>query len=546
MSVNIAKIKKIQRISPIWFIPIVAACIGLWMVFLAFHNQGPLITLQLDNAEGLEPGKTSIKARSVEVGRVQTVKLSDDLKHVVVTARMNVEAEPLLKKDSRFWVVKPRVGKSGISGLTTLLSGSYLELQPGKSKDSELNFTVMDTPPITSINAPGLRLTLTSDLDSALSVGDPVLYRGFTVGSVEQVGFDTKTRLMDYKLFIQAPYDALITTSTRFWMNSGIQIKAGADGIKVKTGTLETMMSGGVSFGIPPGWDLGNPIKDQRSYNLYQDEDSSSQRRYQESIQYLLLFDDSIRGLSAGAPVEYRGIQIGSVEQAPYMSQDHNLLSAQVHQIPVLIRIEPGRILNAISEKNLDQWQQGFSDAIKQGLRASLRSGNLLTGSLYVDLNFYTDQPKAKGLGHHQNFDTIPTVSTGINRIEQQVITLLNKLNSLDMNGTLNQTKEMLQETQKAMAHVRQVSDSIDKIANQQSSRQLPADVQKTLGDVQKALQGLSANSPAYSNLNDSINSLNKVLRELQPMTRVLSEKPNALLFQPNQAKDPEPRKADK
>ena len=541
---NYARIKKLQRLSPIWLIPIVAACIGLWMVVTTINSQGPLITLEMDNAEGLEPGKTPIKARSVEIGKVQTVRLGNDLKHVIVTAQMNVEAEPLLREDTRFWVVKPRVGKSGISGLNTLLSGSYLELQPGKSKEHKLEFTVLDTPPVTPTNAPGLRIELSSEQDSALSIGDPVLYRGFTVGRVEQAEFKSDSRQMSYQLFIQAPYDALVTSNTRFWLNRGIQLQAATDGIKIKTGTLETILSGGVSFSVPPGWELGQPVKGYRSFNLYADEDSSTIRRYQDKVDYILLFDESVRGLNPGAPVEYRGIQVGSVLAVPFSVPGNDLLTARSRQIPVLIRIEPGRIRGDMDKDQLPNWEKEFTTAVRQGLRASLRSGNLLTGALYVDLNFYPDLPKTTGLGELANYRTLPTASGGLARIEQQVVQLLNKLNQLDIEQVLTNAQTMLTETEAAMANVRQVSASMDKIANQQSSQELPAELKRTLAEMQQTLKGLSASSPAYGELNRSIQSLNRVLREVQPMARTLNEKPKALLFQPDTATDPEPRKA--
>ncbi len=544
MTNNYANIKKLKRISPIWLIPIVAAVIGLWMVFTTIHNQGPLITLQMDNAEGLEPGKTAIKARNVEMGKVETVRLSTDLKHVIATARMSVDAEPLLRTDTQFWVVKPRVGKSGISGLNTLLSGSYLELQPGKSDESKTEFTVLDTPPVTSPNAPGLRIEINSELDSSLSIGDPVLYRGFTVGRVEQAAFQPDTREMRYQLFIQAPYDALVTTNSRFWINSGVQLQAATDGIKFKTGTLETILSGGVSFSVPPGWDLGEPVKNHQKFNLYADEESSTIRRYSANVDYILLFDDSIRGLNPGAPVEYRGIQIGRVLSVPFSLPNLDILTARIRQIPVLIRIEPGRIRPDMDKDKLQDWETEFTTAIKQGLRASLRSGNLLTGSLYVDLNFYPEAPKVSGLGTLDKYKTLPTMSGGLARIEQQIVQLLNKLNQLDVEGTLTKAQTMLTETQAAMANVRKVSASMDKIADQASTQALPAELKSTLADIQKTLQGLSATSPAYNELNRSIQSLNRVLREVQPVARTLNEKPNALLFQPAQASDPEPRKA--
>lgn len=539
-----AKIRKLKRLSPIWLIPMVAAAIGLWMVYSTYHNQGPMITLQMDNAEGIEAGKTEIKTRNVEVGKVQSIKLSDDLKHVIVKARMSKDAEALLGAGARFWVVKPRVGKSGVSGLNTLLSGAYIELQPGHDGDTQSRFTVLDIPPITAPDTPGVRLEIDSELDSALTDGDPVLYRGFTVGRVETAEFIPDTRQMRYLIFIQAPYDALVTTNTRFWMNSGVQVQAAADGIKFKTGTLETILSGGVSFGVPNGWDLGDPIKDHQKFSLYADEATSSIKRYSANVDYILLFDESVRGLAAGAPVEYRGIQIGRVLSVPFSLPNIDILTAKIRQIPVLIRIEPGRIRPDMDKDKLGDWEEEFTTAIRQGLRASLRPGNLLTGGLYVDLNFYPDAAKVQGFGTLEKYKTLPTVSGGLARIEQQIVQVLNKFNKLDLEGTLTKMQSMLTETQTAMANVRKVSASMDKIAAQASTQQLPAEMKQTLQEMQKTLQGLSSNSPAYSELNRSIQSLNRVLREVQPVAKTLSEKPNALLFSPSPEADPQPRKA--
>ncbi|MBP8039953.1 MAG: MCE family protein, partial [Aeromonadaceae bacterium] len=210
-----ARIRNLRRISPIWLVPIVAAVIGLWLVYATLSNQGPLVTLTMSNAEGIEAGKTMIKARSVEVGMVQTVKLSEDLTHVIVTARMAVDTEDLLRQDSQLWVVKPRIERQGISGLSTLLSGSYIELLPGKKNKYRDKFDVMDTPPVAQPDEKGLRIRLISEQSRGLNIGDPVMYRGFSVGRVELSHFSTGSRQMEYQLFITAPYDGLVTNNVR-------------------------------------------------------------------------------------------------------------------------------------------------------------------------------------------------------------------------------------------------------------------------------------------------------------------------------------------
>ncbi len=539
-----ARVTLMKSLSPIWLVPLVAAGIGIWMVVTTLSNQGELITLTLDNAEGIEAGKTPIKARSVQVGQVQTVRLSEDLSQVTVTARLSPEATPLLRDDSRFWVVKPRIGKSGISGLGTLLSGAYIELQPGQSAEARTEFDVLDSPPITAADAPGLRIELSSELDEALSVGDPILYRGFTVGRVEQAEFDTAKRQMRYQLFINAPYDGLVTSNVRFWLNSGVQFKAASDGFRVQIGSMESILVGGISFDVPSGWSLGKPVVDHRVFSLYADQESITGRQYKEYVDYLLLFDESVRGLISGASVEYRGVPVGRVLSVPYSGSGTDLLSTSTRQIPVLIRIEPGRLSQDLDKDKLAAWEQEFEGAIRQGLRAALRTGSLLTGALYVDLNFYPEQPPVSGFGQLAEYRTLPTVSGGLARIEQQVVSLLDKLNRLQLEPVLANTQSMLKESERTLQAIRQLSGSVDKLAAQSATQKLPAELRQTLQDLQQSLQALSSNSPAYSELNRSMESLNSLLQELKPVARSLSEKPNALIFDSGSSPDPQPRKA--
>lgn len=299
-SQGVAEIEKIKRWSPVWIIPIITVLIGAWILFYHFSHQGPQVVMITLNAEGIEAGKTKIKSRSVDVGIVEAVTLSKDLNHVIVRARLNSGMNTLLHSDTVFWVVKPQIGREGVSGLGTLLSGAYIELQPGSKGRALDEFTLLDSPPLASPDAKGLRIVLDSEQAGQLNSGDPVLFRGYQVGSVETSTFDAKSRLMHYQLFIRAPYDGLVTANVRFWKVSGVAVDVSSQGMRIEMASLATLLSGGVSFDVPEGEDPGKPVtQDKAEFKLFDNRSSIQNSLYTEHEDFLLFFSDSVRGLQA-------------------------------------------------------------------------------------------------------------------------------------------------------------------------------------------------------------------------------------------------------
>jgi paraquat-inducible protein B len=248
-----AQVSRIKQWSPIWVVPIAAVLIGIWMLYNHYQQQGDLLTLLTADAEGIVAGKTQIKSRSVDVGQVVSVELSDDLKQVIIKARMKPNVSPLLNTGSQFWVVKPQVGRGGITGLNTLLSGVYIELQPGDAQKEQLEYPLLDAPPIAPADAPGVRVVLSTADSGGLAVGDPVLYRGYEVGTVEHSEFDLALRRTQYQLYIRAPFDVLVSENVRFWLSSGFSLDLSAEGLQVDVGSATTLLSGGVSFDLMQG-----------------------------------------------------------------------------------------------------------------------------------------------------------------------------------------------------------------------------------------------------------------------------------------------------
>ncbi len=537
-----AKVQKVKNWSPVWIFPIVTALIGAWILFYHYSHQGPVVTLITTNAEGIEGGKTTIKSRSVDVGVVESATLTDDLTHVEITARLNAGMEKLLHGDSVFWVVKPQVGREGISGLGTLLSGAYIELQPGKKGAQPEQYQLLDSPPLAPPDAKGIRVILDSKKAGQLSPGDPVLFRGYRVGSVETSTFDTQKRTISYQLFINAPNDRLVTGNVRFWKDSGIAVDLTSAGMRVEMGSLSTLFVGGVSFDVPEGMDQGQPVAQKTAFRLYDDQKSIQDSLYTDHIDYLMFFKDSVRGLQPGAPVEFRGIRLGTVGKVPFFVPGMRQVLDDDYRIPVLIRIEPERLINQVGDT--PDIAQHIDGLMKRGLRGSLKTGNLVTGALYVDMDFFPKEPPVKAIREFGGYKIIPTVSSGLAQIQQRLMETLDKINSLPLNPMIQQATNTLSESQATMRRLQTTLDNLNKLTASQSMQQLPQDMQKTLRELNRSMQGFQPGSAAYNKMVADMQRLDQVLRELQPVLKTLNTKSNALVFEAKDKKDPEPKGA--
>ena len=537
-----AKIQKVKNWSPVWIFPIVTALIGAWVLFYHYSHQGPEVTLITTNAEGIEGGKTRIKSRSVDVGVVESATLTDDLTHVEIKARLNSGMQKLLHNDSVFWVVKPQVGREGISGLGTLLSGAYIELQPGTKGSVPAQYPLLDSPPLASPDAKGIRILLESSKAGQLSPGDPVLFRGYRVGSVETSTFDTQKRRITYQLFINAPNDRLVTTNVRFWKDSGIAVDLTSAGMRVEMGSLSTLFGGGVSFDIPEGLDLGEPVANKTEYHLFDDQKSIQDSVFTEHIDYVMFFKDSVRGLQPGAPVEFRGIRLGTVGKVPFFIPGLKQRLNDDYRIPVEVRVEPQRLINQLGgDPNI---RAHIDDLINRGLRGSLKTGNLVTGALYIDLDFYPKAPPRGKIQEFNGYPIIPTISGGLAQIQQRLMDALDKINNLPINPLLEQATSTLAQSEKTMQHVQTTLDNLNKITSSQSMQQLPADMQTTLRELNRSMQGFQPGSAAYNKMVADMQRLDQVLRELQPVLKTLNDKSNALVFEAKDKKDPQPKGA--
>jgi len=525
-----ALIKPVRTVSKIWLVPIVAFFIGVWMVYYQWSNQGPLITIEFKTATGLEAGKTKIKTRNVDIGVVKNIELSDDLSGVLVTARMDKNAASILHPDNQFWIVSPRVSLSGVSGLGTILSGPYINMAPGSEPEMSEKFVALEAPPVTPAGTPGLHVTLNSQSEFAYKKGDHVIYKGIKVGEFEDIFFNFEERIVYYNTFIEAPYHKLITTNTKFWDISGIKMKLGASGIQMSTGSLETLLTNGVTFGIPEGMPVGEQITERSFFDVHLNYDSASEERFKLSAKYIILVKDTIRGLQVGAPVEYRGLVIGKVLAINSLENNHDSILEQGYDIPVIISIQPGRVQQPDNAIGLEFIRKQTSLWIERGLRATLKTGNLLTGALFVDLQHYPDAPLIK-TQRLQGYEVVPTISGEFTEITTKVTAILDNINEIKLKAISDNANNMLSQIAQAAQTLQGTAITASRLLTTVHEDKVSTALTDTLTNLSNLSKDFSADSETYKELNHTMQSLQSTLKELQPLLLQLNSTPNSLIF---------------
>lgn len=529
-----AKINSIKRWSPVWIIPIVTMFIGIWIIATHIANQGKSFTLITNNADGIVAGKTTIKNRSVDVGVIESVTLSKDFGNVIMQARMKKGMDELLQEDTLFWIVKPQIGREGVSGLSTILSGAYIEVSQGQNGEAkEAVYNLLDQAPVSWPNQPGLRVKINSTQTGVLAVGSPVMFRGVKVGKIENAEFDPQARAVHYVIFVPQPYDMLVTKNVRFWQDSGFDFDITASGVSLGVPSLETLLGGGISFDIPEGAGLGEPAENLAEYELFANKANTQDSQYTEYREFMLLFSDSVGGLTPGAPVEFRGIRVGTVSEVPFYVPDLKNIADLEYHIPVLIKIELGR-LNKLSAQGVEILE-GLIKEQNNGLRGALKSANLITGALYVDLDFYKEEKASKQPKELFGYTTIPTIPTGLSQIRNKVMDVMARVEKLPL-------ETMAKDMQYAIADGRKMIDSLNKLVASKEVKDLPKDTQKTLQSLNETLKGFQPGSDMHNALMSDIQRMEEVLRELKPVLSTLNDKSNALIFEAKSKQDPKPK----
>jgi len=541
-----ADVQSKRQISIVWLIPIIAMLIGGWLAYKGLSEKGPVVTISFESADGLEAGKTKVKYKNVEMGQVDTIRFNADLSRVLVTAELVKEAGPYLTENTRFWVVRPRVTASGVSGLGTIFSGAYIGMDPGKEGEPARDYQGLEIPPVVTTGMPGRDFLLKATTLGSLDVGAPVYYRQIQVGQVIGYDLDKDGRSLTIKVFINAPHHTLVSKNTRFWNASGFDLKLDASGLKLNTESLVSIMMGGIAFDTPTSLEAGGPADPDYVFRLYETRENIFERTYTEKVHYLLHFGGSIRGLTVGAPVEFRGIKIGEVVD---IKAEFDLEKASP-RITVLIETEPQRwkVAGTGRARTADEAKENISKLVAKGLRAQLKTGSLLTGQLFVDIDFHPDAPTAEII-YGEKFPELPTIPAPLQIITARINSLLSKIETVpikqigkDLGDTLqnvkrlSESKELLQAVQalnETLQETRQLVQNLD-------SNVAPA-ISATLDQAQKTLVSvegtLGQDSLLQHEMTRAIKELGEAARAVRILTDYLERHPEALIYGKGTAK---------
>jgi paraquat-inducible protein B len=504
----------------VWVVPIVAAVIGISLLIKNWQNAGPQITISFLSGEGVQVGKTLVKYRDVAVGHVSAVDLSADHQTVVVSADLSKEAASLLKTDTQFWIVRPRIGVGSVSGLGTLLSGVYIGIKTGAATVHERQFVGLENPPALSHGPRGRELRLHAARAGSLAIGAPVYFRQFQVGRVidENLLGDGSTRVT---VFVEAPYDGFVKPVTRFWNASGIDVKLGADGLNVQTESLAAVIAGGVAFDDGPSEVLPTGVAMSDDFTLYKNETEAMAPPDGDPHYVRMRFSQALRGLDVGAPVEFVGVNIGSVV-AVDLGYEHQDRSFPVIVTAKLYPRRMGQAYEAITAQGKTESVETLAafvgTLVNRGLRAQPRSASLLTGKLYIALDFLPGSSRVAFDASIRPLE-LPTANGTFQELEAGVGRLVKKVNDLpleqiaaDLHTDLTDLHETLSEF-----HDRVLPSAVDTLSA----------LHTTLNSADRTLD---VESPLQRGLTDTLSESRTTLQAVRELADYLDRHPDALL----------------
>ncbi|HHG8772477.1 TPA: intermembrane transport protein PqiB [Raoultella planticola] len=507
------------RNALIWLLPAVVLVIAVSMVIQARLSVGPEVVIAFRSAAGLEAGKTAVKYKDVTVGLVKEITLSPDNTQVLARVTLGKSAQNLARADTRFWVVRPRVGINGVSGIDTLLSGAYIGVDRGQSAESRYQFTGMETPPAIVNDMAGSQFMLEADDLGSLDINSPVYYRRIPVGRITSYQLRKDGRGIDLNVFIDAPYNRLVTADSRFWNVSGVDLSVGSDGFQLKTQTVAAIMAGGIAFSTPENPTRGVIYKQTR-YRLAPDEETAMAPADGPPVRFQLRFEHTLHGLNIGAPVEFSSVRIGRVAS---IELDYD---PDGYRFPIVVGIDvyPSRMGNVLEKLpkptgDIDLNTAIFTrEMIAHGLRAQATPSSLLTGQLYISLDFVADAPKV-------DFDAtkrpveLPTVKGGLTILQDQLAGIAAKINKMPLDEIGNNMNKTLVELNKTL---RMVNNQSLPAANR-----LMRQTQQTTQDAQNLL---AEDSPLMITLLQSLQEATRTLRAVRSLTNQLDRRPESLL----------------
>ncbi|MGD8588956.1 MAG: MlaD family protein [Chromatiales bacterium] len=515
-----AKVSQRSSISIVWLIPVIALLIALFLLFKYYSEKGAEITIYFKAAQGITAGKTKVRYHDVDVGTVKAVTLPD-LQRVAVTVEVEKSAEKYLNTRTSFWLEQPRLSATEISGLNTLLSGVFIGVEPVEGGEPTREFVALDGPPAVSIYEDGGYFNLHSETRGSLNIGSPVYYHGFRAGQVVDFRLTAQDKMVDIRIFIKAPYHEYVYRNTRFWNVSGVDMRFTAAGFALHSESLVSVLLGGLNFDLPTDEAPEDAADEQTFFRLYADREHAFRKDYRKR-RLIMYFDGNVRGLQVGAPVELRGMPFGEVVNIHSRIRADDLSI----RIPVTVDLEPDR-LEIVGKFKGDLSQQGkqtWQALIDKGLRAQLKTGNLLTGALYVDLDFYPEEEPVQ-LVVEDGLYVLPTVPTKLEYLTNRLSSILDKIEKVpfdqigsNLEGFSAQLNNQL--TPEIIARIGELGKVLDVLEKVEYEK------------IGANLEGFSSqlNNDLTPEMNATMRELKKAARSLRILLDYLERHPEALI----------------
>ncbi|HBG06853.1 MAG: mammalian cell entry protein [Geobacteraceae bacterium GWC2_58_44] len=531
--------KRRFAVQLVWIIPIIAALIGLSLAVKSFMDRGQTITITFKTGEGMEAGKTKIKYKDVQIGEVRALAISEDRSHVVVTAEVYKEARRLLVQDTRFWVVRARISGGNVSGLGTLLGGSYIGVDAGTSTQHRTEFAGLETPPVVSMDVPGRQFVLRAAEVGSLDTGSPIFYRRIQVGQVIATQLDPDGKGVTVKVFIRAPFDQYVKTNTFFWHASGIDLNLSTSGVKINTESVVSILLGGISFqGPEEALNGAPPAPPGTVFPLFPTRDEAL-KHVEAAEPFVLVFRESVRGLAVGAPVDLRGVTVGEVTRID-VALDAKRSDVS---IPVEIQFYPERLYSQLRKKSPQAKAQNSRELIdalvSHGFRAQIKSGSLLTGQLYIGLDFIPRARPAK-IDWSSKPPEFPTIPGSMEQLQKSLMRIVQKIEKLPLEDLSRDAGKTLRSLDATLTSADKLLKNVDSTVIPEArsvlteARQSLDEVRKTLGEARKTLGGanevLSVDAPVQLDLRETMREVSRAAQSLRVLGDYLEQHPESLL----------------
>lgn len=521
----VARPKRKSSPQLIWLIPIVAVLIGGWLAVKTILEKGPTITITFKTAEGIEAGKTKVKVKNIDVGEVKSVGFSKDLENIVLTVEMSKGAAPHLVEDVRFWIVKPRISGGQVSGIGTLFSGSYIEMDRGKSSTMREHFEGLEIQPAVTGEIHGRQFILKGKDLGSHAVGTPVMFRRIQVGKVAVNELDQDGSGITLKVFVESPYDKFVNANTRFWDVSGIDITYDAQGVKINTEGLMAMLLGGVAFESPAGSEALPQADPDTAFPLFPDRVAAMKQSDREMLVFAMYFKESLRGLTVGSPVEVNSVTLGEVKNITVEWDEQR----EQFVFPVDVAIFPARVRGMMRQPLKDptaaQQKARLDAMITSGLRAQLRTGSLLTGQMYIAMDFFPNAAPAK-IDWTKSPPVFPTEPGLMIELQAMLMNISKKLESMPLDKIGADLRIAVQSLNRTLVGAEQLVKRMDK--------EVAPAAKSALEDARRLLttteQTLASDAPLQQDLRTSLRDLSRAAQSLRELTELLERQPESLI----------------